>query len=70
MSEIFESKIRRVGTSFGVLIPKEIISEDKLKEGDKVKITILKRNKQLLKETFGSAKGAKSFVRDHKDRIF
>ena len=70
MSEIFESKIRRVGTSFGVLVPKELIEDDKLKEGDKVKLTIFTKNKQLLKETFGSAKGAKSIVRDHRDRIF
>jgi antitoxin component of MazEF toxin-antitoxin module len=50
-----ESKLREWGRSIGVVIPKEKIKEENLKEGDKVKILILKE-KNPIKETFGIAK--------------
>ena len=73
MAEVFEATVRKVGTSLGLLIPKEIINEEKIKEGEKVKVGLLKkRTHRELREVsslFGSAKGTKPFKRDHIDRL-
>ena len=70
MVEIFKSKVRNVGTSLGILIPKEIIGNEKIKEGEEIEVAILKKNLELIEKLFGSAKGAKfKFQRDHTDRI-
>ena len=42
MAELFETKIRKVGTSFGILIPKEIIESERLRNGETVKLAIIK----------------------------
>ena len=55
MTEV-ESRIRRWGNSFGVIIPNEVIKKEKLKEGQKVGIIILKKS-DALKRTFGMMKG-------------
>ena len=70
MSELFTAKIRKVGTSLGVLIPKEIVKEEKLREGQKIELSLLKRRRieEVLK-LFGTAKGAMPFERDRIDRL-
>ena len=65
--ELFESKIRKVGTSFGVLIPKENAAKGKMKEGLKVRIAIVMKDPKLVEKMFGSVK-AKPFRREHTDR--
>ncbi len=67
---VFRAKIRKVGTSFGILIPKELIREQKLHEGQDVDVSLLKRKdlEQVLKG-FGAARGAKPFRRDRTDRF-
>jgi len=65
---MFEVKVRKVGTSLGVLIPQENVLKNKLKEGSKVKIVVIKKNLKLIEEMFGSVKG-KPFKRDHVDRV-
>ncbi|MDP3728579.1 MAG: AbrB/MazE/SpoVT family DNA-binding domain-containing protein [bacterium] len=44
-------QMRKWGQSLGVVIPKEIVSKDSLKEGEKIELIILKRT-NALKETF------------------
>jgi len=66
--DVFESKVRHVGTSFGVLIPKEVLKEEKIKENQTVKVAIIKKDLTLLEKAFGSVH-TKSFKRDHKDRV-
>ena len=65
--EVFESKVRQVGSSFGVLIPNEVMKEDNIKKNQEVKVAIIKKDLSLLEKEFGSTK-TKPFVRDHKDR--
>ncbi|MBI2148901.1 AbrB/MazE/SpoVT family DNA-binding domain-containing protein [Candidatus Woesearchaeota archaeon] len=55
-----ESKLRKWGRSIGLVIPKEAVIKDKLKEGDNVSIIIRKNQKNLLKETFGIFKFKRS----------
>lgn len=65
---MFEAKVRKVGTSLGVLIPRDNAEKSKLKEGSKVKIIVIKKNLKLIDEMFGSVKG-KPFEREHSDRV-
>jgi antitoxin component of MazEF toxin-antitoxin module len=69
MARTFKAKIRKVGTSLGVLIPKDIAEAEKIKEGDEVAVSILKGRKinEVLK-LFGTAGRTRSFERDRKDR--
>ncbi len=70
MSEVFKTKIRRVGTSLGVLIPKKLIKENKIKLGEEIEIALLKKQKlEAIEKLVGITKGAGPFRREHADRF-
>jgi antitoxin component of MazEF toxin-antitoxin module len=71
MAELFKAKVRKIGTSVGVLIPKQIIEAEGIKEGEVIEVSLLRRKKLdvLLKKLMGSAKGAGPFERDREDRL-
>ncbi len=69
MEAIFKVKIRKIGTSFGVLIPKQLIANKSIKEGEEVEIAVLKKRKDLIAKAFGIAKGARHFERHSVDRV-
>jgi antitoxin component of MazEF toxin-antitoxin module len=74
MSKLFTAKVRKVGTSLGLLIPKEIAQQEEIKEGQEIQISLLKKRKleeveEMIEKMFGKAKGAKSFERDRNDRL-
>ena len=50
-----ESKLKKWGRSFGVVIPMDKIKKENLSEQDELKILITKK-KNPLKETFGTVK--------------
>lgn len=67
---LFKAKVRKVGTSLGVLLPKELTQKERIKEGEEVEIGLLKRRKlEEVLRLMGTAKGAKPFERDRTDRI-
>ena len=66
----FKGIIRRVGTSYGMIVPMEVIRKAKLKEGDEVTASVLKKEPKSLQDFFGIAKGASKFKRDHTDHEF
>lgn len=69
MAELFKTKIRRVGTSVGVLIPREQIAEAHLQVGAEVEMALLPHKKDL--SGFGFAKRYRvSFQRDKRIRDF
>lgn len=69
LPETFKAKVRRVGTSLGFLIPKEIAEREGIREGEEVQVGLLKKNRlKLIEEAFGIAKGAKPFERDRTER--
>jgi len=70
MSDVFKAKVREVGTSLGVLIPKEVAKNMKIKKGEEIRVSILKPDFRLMRESFGIARGAKPFEREHRDREF
>ena len=70
MTEIFKTRVRRVGSSLGVLIPKDVIEHNRIKEGEEIEMSLMKKRRidDVLK-LIGSAKGAKPFERDRTDRV-
>ena len=74
MSELFKTKLRKIGTSAGLLVPKVIIEEEKLKIGQEIEVVLFKKKKledieAMIDKMFGVAKGAKPFERDRIDRL-
>jgi hypothetical protein len=69
VAEVFVSKVRCVGSSLGLLIPKEIVESEHLSKGKEVRVSIVCRDFSRLEELFGSAKGAGPFIRDRRDRL-
>lgn len=51
-----ETIAKRWGNSIGIIIPKEIIDKENIKENGKVQFLIIKENNKILRETFGLAK--------------
>lgn len=70
MVVLFKAKVRSVGTSLGVIIPKDA----KVRKGEIISFSIIRRDpkafEKLLKAALGSAKGTSKFVREHDDREF
>ncbi len=50
-------QVRKWGNSFGVILPKKIIDEEKIKEGMEIEITIQSKHKTKVKDIFGILKG-------------
>ncbi len=70
MGEMFEVKVRKVGTSLGILLPKEVVVREQIKEGEKVEVGLLKKRRlELIEKAFGIAKKAKPFKRNYSDRL-
>ena len=70
MPEMFKAKVRRVGSSLGILIPKDYAEENKIKQGETVDVGMLKQRRlEDVMKLFGTAKGSKPFVRDRTDRL-
>ena len=72
MPEIFEAKLRKIGSSVGVLIPQDHLKSLQAEIGDTVEVGLLKhRKRKEILEGFGMAKGFREpFQRDKKARNF
>lgn len=69
MGQVFKAKTRRIGNSIGVLIPKKITEKEEIKAGETIMVSLHgKETVKLIEEAFGMSKGAKGFIREHKDR--
>lgn len=61
-----KARVRKIGTSLGIIIPKEKLEEMNVKEGDTI---IIPRIEKPVKEIRGILRGARfHFEREHKDR--
>ncbi len=71
MTDLVKAKLRRIGSSVGILIPKEKLESLHVDVGDEIEIAVLKqRDEKELEKMFGIAKGAGSFIRDKTAREF
>ncbi len=57
--EEMESQVREWGRSLGIVIPKKVVSKERLKAGDTIKILLVKRS-NAIRKTFGTFKFKKS----------
>ncbi len=72
MTQKFGSKVRMVGTSMGLLIPREVAKEENIKVGEDVEVVIIKRRNfdEALAEIVKMTKGRLGpFERERKDRF-
>lgn len=54
---LIESQVNKWGNSLGIVIPKEVVDKEGIKENEKVRFLIVKDSRNVLKETFGLLKG-------------
>lgn len=69
--ELFTARLRRVGNSLSVLVPKKALDDLGVGEGDEVEVALLPRpadRRRRLHEVAGSFPGLGPFQRDRKDR--
>lgn len=52
------ARVRRIGNSLGIIIPKQEVVDEKIEEGDLVEVEVLRCTS--LKEMFGSVKFRKT----------
>ena len=55
--ETKDIKVRKWGNSFGIIIPKDIVEKQDIKEGSSIRINIQLNNKTKAKDIFGILKG-------------
>jgi antitoxin component of MazEF toxin-antitoxin module len=69
--ELFTARLRRVGNSLSVLVPKKALDDLGVGEGDEVEVALLPkpsdRRKRFL-SAIGSVPGLGPFERERKDR--
>ena len=67
-----ETKTRRWGSSLGIIIPKELVKEERLREGQEIRIDILSRKKTTGADIFGKLKFKKpiQILLDETDKDF
>ena len=72
MAEVFESKLRKVGNSVGIIIPNDILDELGYDQGDVIQVAIppsdFESRNEIIHQMAGSAKGKKPFKREKRDR--
>jgi antitoxin component of MazEF toxin-antitoxin module len=66
---VIKTRVRKIGTSFGVLLPKKIIEENQIKNKQDIELILLRKNKiKTIEKAFGITKEAKPFQRSEEDR--
>lgn len=54
---IVEAEAKKWGNSLGLIIPKEVVEEEKIKEHTKMRLLLVRGARAALKSTFGIARG-------------
>jgi len=67
-----ETKTKRWGSSLGLIIPKEIVREERIQEGQKIRVDILTKRKTTGADIFGKLKFKKPIqvLLDETDKDF
>ena len=72
MSTVFEGKVRRLGNSMAVIIPKEVLEETGAREGDIVKLSVpipKQKRKAAMKKMSGLDSKSAPFIRERSVRF-
>ena len=54
---VVETKLRKWGNSFGVVIPMDVVEREGMKEDENVRIIVIKDSREAFRKTFGMLKG-------------
>jgi len=54
---VVETEAKKWGNSLGIIIPKDIVAKEHIKEHSKIRLLLLKDGSKALKDMFGVAKG-------------
>jgi len=54
---VIETRLKKWGNSFGIVIPMDVVEKRKLKEDEKISVLIIPNSSKVLHETFGIGKG-------------
>jgi len=67
-----ETKTKKWGSSLGIIIPKEIVRQERIREGQEIRINILTRKKTTGADIFGVLKFKKpiQILLDETDKDF
>lgn len=57
MANIIETKVKKWGNSFGIIIPSDAVEDNKIRENESIRVLIVKDSRKVLRETFGIGKG-------------
>ncbi len=57
--ETIEAKAKKWGSSIGIIIPKDVVEKQKIKEGQKIEIILRKPSDVDMDKIFGSLRGWK-----------
>lgn len=71
MSKVLTGRIRKVGNSMAVIIPKELLEEAGAKEGDSIRLSVAippSRRESTLRAIAGLDRGKSAFRREKTDR--
>ncbi len=69
MADVFVSKVRPVGSSLGVIIPKDVIDAEGLAEGKEVRVSVFRNDFRRLRRLMGTVTESVAFERDRRDRV-
>ena len=72
MSTVFEGKVRRLGNSMAVIIPKKVLDETGAREGDIVKLSVpipKQKRRAAIWKMAGVDSKAEPFTREKSDRV-
>ena len=65
--ENINTKVKKWGNSFGIILPAEIIKQNKIREGTNIEIRLITKDKTKVKDIFGILKG--KLTRDTDDLL-
>jgi len=65
--ENINTKVKKWGNSFGIILPAEIIKQNKIKEGTNIEIRLTTKNKTKARDIFGILK--EKLTRDTDDLL-
>lgn len=67
--DVFVSKVRPIGSSLGIIIPKDVVDSEHLHSGSEVRVSIIRPDFRKLKELMGTVVEKVPFERDRRDRV-
>ena len=67
---MIKGRLRKWGNSYGIIIPSEVVNEEKLKENQEIELLLIRDSREAFDKTFGILKGKiKKSAQEIKDEL-